>query len=192
MSLGANIEIDDRALQKTIKKMPLAGASLNSVVGRSAANMVKDHLRDLDNKRANSLGGERSHFYAEAADATYFDTITDGVAVNIAKEGMAQRYYGGEITPVNSKALAIPARAEAHGRSPREPEIPDLNVMFFQGKKAIGALIDGNDDVWFWLCKSVTQEPDKSVLPEPDALLDQVQDDLEAYIEMRLEQAKNG
>ncbi|NQT94194.1 MAG: hypothetical protein HQ559_15640 [Lentisphaerae bacterium] len=161
---------------------------VKQVAGRAGANTTKGHLRKLDRGRPNKMGGRRSHFFSAAADSTFFAAVSDGVEIHIAHTGMAQRYYGGTITPVNARALAIPARPEAYGRLPRDPELPELFVRTWKGGSvaALAAKENGALRVYFWLVKSVTQEGDPSVLPSEKYLLNNAALAVNSYLTRKL------
>ena len=157
--------------------------------GGAVKRLLMDHFRDLDSSRANQLGGKRTHFYASAARGVEYDAVSDGVEVWVHNVGIAQRYYGGIIKPVNAKYLTIPARAEAYGK--RAGEFTDLEVLYGRngpyalaqreqheiqfgvkrrkGKKeyfvkSVGISSIGGG-IFYWLKKQVQQDPDPSVIP---------------------------
>ena len=210
MSVDVQVTIDDtggRVAVQTVDRT-LRSAKLKDIVGRSGTNHIKKHLRKVDNSHANKLGGKRSHFFAAAALATNFKRDNDGATVSIAHLGIRQRYYGGEIRPVNKKYLTIPARSEAYGKS--ASEFNDLEPMIrFRNGKAVavglmqraqtqirftrkGNLKRGDEvggGVMFWLVKSVRQSGDKSILPTSRVLADSVGRDASRYIDLQVERA---
>ena len=175
--------------------MALAGA-----VG--AANLVRNHLFDLDNKRANQMGGKRSHFYTQAAESVQEAQVSGASAsFQITKIGLAQRWLGGEIKAGEgtssvsggpTKYLAIPARAEAYGTTPKSwagelefvplgrnrgmlVEIFKTSLLGKNGKrlKNPAARADQNTTgslVIFWLVPSVNQKADPTVMPTQEAM----------------------
>lgn len=157
-------------LQDELDKVRDRMKEVNDVAGRAAANKVRDHLNDLDRTRPNALGGTRSHFWANAAESTTHRATRTRAEVSVTQQGFALQYFGGTVKPTKAKALAIPARAAAYGFSPREPEIPELDIFFFKGKKAFAGLKDEQGRVWFWLTKSTEHEGDDSLLPTFDEL----------------------
>ena len=185
-------------------QLPEAG----DVTGRAVASLVKNHLFSLDS-RANRLGGERTHFYSNAAKSVE-DPRTAATGSGFTTQfqinaiGLAQRWLGGTITAgsgtssktgLATKYLAIPANAEAYGKTPAEfdnlkffptPRGGGLkttrSVATFLRTKKDGKTIVGykgarkaerdelGDVVMFWLVPSVTQQPDASVMPSEDEL----------------------
>jgi hypothetical protein len=174
-------------------RSPKFDEGVRQVAGRAAANTVQKHLRGLDRTRSNDLGGRRSHFYSLAALATSFTTDDQGAIVTVAHLGIAQRYYGGTIRPINAKALAIPARAEAYGRRPRDADNPqDLFVRPGRaGRTAVLARRQGKRlEVWYWLVKSVTQDPDLTVLPREEEITTAATAATDNYIQRHLDRAR--
>lgn len=173
----------------------LSEPALQHEVGGEVTRLLLDHLTALDSERPNALGGRRTHFYARAGKATSYAIHDNGVTISVNQIGIAQRYFGGTIEPgPGKKYLTIPARAEAHGR--RAGEFNNLEVLF--GKNGPYALAErqatsfsirsrtdksGNrqskianrqsvgSGIFYWLVKSVTQDPDSTVLPNESAIL---------------------
>lgn len=154
-------------------------------MGRAIATRLRAHFSQLDSGRANGMGGKRTHFYEQARDAVQQPELVggDGVKVAINHVGIAQRYFGGDIEPVNGNWLAIPARAEAYGH--RATEFSDLHFVLFRstlaglvqtegdtGRKSIDRDGEGGG-IFYWLVKRVHQEPDPDVLPGDDELRDE-------------------
>ena len=169
------------------------------IIGRSANNTIREHLFGLNSSRPNALGGSRTNYYAQAARATQFQVEGESVIVSINQIGIAQRYFGGTIKPKKAKYLTIPARAEAHGK--RAGEFNDLVVVFGRGGQPIGLArawqtkigqnksgqtvsrgIAGGE-ILFWLVKEVTQQADKSVLPEDGTMTEAINRDVASYLD---------
>jgi hypothetical protein len=131
------------AIRDRVERLfPEAWPEMYEEVGRAAANFTRDYLYALDPQRENKLGGPRTHFYAQAADATTFTSDADGAVVIVAKLGMRLRYYGGTITAgagtalsgpnagQPAQALAIPVSPLSYGKRPGD----------FDGLKLVGWL----------------------------------------------------
>jgi len=193
--LGIHIQTKDAAtevitdLEKDIEPDRVA-----PIIGRAGVNHIKGHLVSLDNSRANRLGGKRTHFYASAARSTNFQITSEGVVISINHVGVAQRYFGGTIRPVNAKRLTIPASAEAYGK--RAGEFGKLEPVFGRNgivglrrpkHKTAGRTRQGRytrgGEILFWLVKSATQAADKSVLPTEAELGAEVREQVGTYIE---------
>jgi hypothetical protein len=173
--------------------MKQLGAALPSALAKATAEdlviATQDHLRELDT-RGNRLGGQRTHFYGEAAANTTGQAEGDQVRVSINKQGIRQRFFGGTIKPVNRKFLTIPARAEAHGKTAREfnnlrfaidPELGPVlveaertDVDLQPRRKKLSPVSErarsAGGAVMFLLRRSVTQRPDPEVVPSKEKL----------------------
>ena len=162
------------------------GHALKQAIGGAVQREVQDHLRRQDSSRPNQLGGVRTHFYGDAAQATFFAVANDGATVTVAQQGFRQRVEGGTIRPVRTKWLAIPARAEAYGKRPGEfsgqldfvPVRADLALLVARDgtrgtrltTNAKGKRVrkTGNVEaglVMYWLKKEVNQAPDPTLVP---------------------------
>jgi hypothetical protein len=184
--------------QQKIAKLHQAGlpAGLHSSIARKVADATRDHLKERDRNHPNKLGGKRSHFYWNAAETVQGSPTVEGAVITINQLGLRQRWLGGDIYPVHAKMLAIPARAEAYGVSPKD--FPgDLTVIKFRS----GAMALVKDEqthtvddagnirvrsaergqrktrkrtvglVEYWLKDHVYQAPDSDVLPSPETIL---------------------
>jgi hypothetical protein len=169
-------------------------------VGKAVLEGVKQHFLELNSQRHHSWAPGIG-FYAQAARGTKLEITEEGFDVVVNKAGLRQRIDGGTITAGKgiscatgqaTKYLAIPALAEAYGRSPclfgglrfvkfgASPDAPAALVesapkslrWAVSGRKVKSLLKQGNQQgafgrrVFYWLKKSVTQKPDASVLPD--------------------------
>lgn len=161
---------------------------LETTIGTAAMNTIKDHLKGLAGSRHR---GGKGNFYADAFRSTTMEAQPGSVTITIAKLGMAQRFYGGDIRPVAGKYLTIPARDEAYGKRARE--FGNLEVLYGRNgpfalaakeggatvkihrRKAAGetekAIKKTAGMILFWLVKHVSQKADPTVLPEPDEIV---------------------
>jgi hypothetical protein len=141
-------------------------------MGTGMRDVIREHFLDVANdtqhhQSAESLGAERTGFYQEAYENTQAARVEgDNVVVSIDQEGLAQRYFGGDIS--GRPLLTIPARSEAYGHRAREF---DLKLVKFPS--GIYALIDPNEEqhegsVYYWLVREVHQVGDTSILPTAD------------------------
>lgn len=175
--------------------------------GRGVRRLLMDYLAGLDSTRANAAGGKRTHFYASAARNISYDVDADGATVRIHQLGIAQRYYGGTITPINSKYLTIPVDPEAYGR--KAGEFDNLTVQFGltksgqrrpmfliqesgyhyktgknrkTGVKEVKSAEHKAGKIMYYLALSVHQEADKSVLPSDDLINQAAMDSITDYL----------
>jgi hypothetical protein len=198
MALSITVDISKAALKAPAevarRVAVLRGAALNRQIGRGVAGLFSDHFRYLDATRPNALGGNRTHFYGDAAKAVSSDGDNEGATITVAQQGIRQRLQGGTIRPgAGKKYLTIPARAEAYGRRARE--FHDLKFVKLKNGRGMlvageltgltgkmnkkGEVVErpGTEDgvVMYWLVPSVVQKADPSVLPPGAAIRGMVQ-----------------
>jgi hypothetical protein len=177
------------------------------VGARGAANLVRNHLFNLDQSGANQMGGVRTHFYSSAAKSiTEPEQIGEGnVAFSITKVGLAQRWLGGTITAGKgissssggpTKYLAIPARSEAYGKTPAEFDdltfvptraghamlVQALQTEMVKGKGKDFHTREVGGLVMFWLTTEVTQQPDPAVMPTEDDINEAARYSMDNYL----------
>lgn len=175
-------------------------AKVIPIAGRAGRNLLREHLFKLADDRHRGIRGT-GNFYGSAARSTQFDQDGNDVVLSINHTGIAQRYFGGRITPVNSKWLTIPANDEAAGK--RAGEFTNLEAVFNSAanfyalverqadtisfrktKKGVRVKTTGQSGgrIMFWLRKSVFQQPDPTVLPDTRTLLGAVMNELNIYV----------
>jgi hypothetical protein len=193
----------------------IAPDRLNAIAGRAAVNLIKQHLRDRDAETRNKLGGPRSHYFNDAADATNFQPAPGGVVVQISQPGIRMKFEGGVIKPVNSKALTIAACAEAYGKRAREfdnlvlvwpkganrgwlEEAPSQDINVTSRKRKSGERsykvkpgAERGGKIMFWLVSKATITTDPTVIPDPRDIEDEVSLRLISYID-RQDAAQHG
>ncbi len=179
-------------------------------IGVAAVKALKEHFAARNanpaaHRSAFSLGAQPSDLYMKFADATSFTPTESGVEATISHPAVRQRLQGGTIRPVNVRHLTIPANSNAYGR--RAGTVGVALKFMFAFDEARGcwrpALVapdavtkptgaprkDGSRrqrtirpaGIYFWLVKSVTQQPDAEVLPNRDALLNSIVDALKSW-----------
>ena len=197
----ASIIIEDHATE-AVRALPagIALARVRPIIGRAGVNVVRGHLFKLDASRRNRLGGRRTHYYAKAARATHYSNRADGVAVTVSHVGVALRFFGGVVRPVNRKYLTIPANAKAHGRRAREFNNLEVMIRRKGGRARAVALVERQattlrrtrkglargrqtgGKVYFWLVRKATMPADRSVLPTDRQLLAGIEPHVDAYL----------
>jgi len=192
MSLAVHLQTDDKAspeLRKLTRQ--IHPATIIPLVGRAGTNLVREHLFARD-RRANAMGGQRTHYWARAARATNHRHISGGVSININHPGAALHYHGGVVKPVNAKYLAIPASKEAHGRRPREFNNLAAMIRWQKGKRRAVALYDPGKGrakrvprsaIRYWLVLRAVIKPDKTVLPSEARLGGHIADVITNYLQ---------
>lgn len=106
--------------------------AVNEVMGRAGANVVKANFVELD-KKGNAMGGDRTHYYGQAAQSTFSEADASGATISITQIGVRLLWRGGTVKPVVKKYLAIPAMPETHGRHPSE--FQNLRLQWGRGKE---------------------------------------------------------
>ncbi|HEX7860815.1 MAG TPA: hypothetical protein VF773_10840 [Verrucomicrobiae bacterium] len=174
-------------------------------LGRRLANDLREHfrLRQLNGPR-NQFGAPSSGFWSDIRDSVNDgELVNDGVVVTISDPRFVQKFYGGTIKG-DGKLLAIPARAEAYGRSPRN--FPFLKAVFFRsGAIALvetertklrrtktgfkGSAVQTAGMVWYWLKEEVHQDRDPNALPATTALMAGLLDTAEKHINRKINEA---
>jgi len=158
MSAGASVTINisrDEAtpyIERLIEVMESVDG--RKVIARGLERDVRDHLIRFNAQNPNrnaAAGWRRTNVVADAANATHGEATAEGVRISINHPMIGLRYFGGTVTPVKAKLLAIPIdpahpaadpqAAEAYGQSPRA--FHHLRLVMF-GKSGVGALIARN------------------------------------------------
>ena len=148
MSIVLQVTVADKA-SALIKELGLSLSPERCI--KSAAQGVQtccvSHFGVLAMSRHHGQSG--SNFYGDAAKSTARSdalSFSGGMAVlSIDKLGIAQRYFGGQILPKNSKSLTIPAKRmedRVKGRSAREVfDEMHLRFSFRHGPKTFGSFV---------------------------------------------------
>lgn len=176
-------------------------------IGRRLANDLREHFRGRQlNGPRNKFGAPSGGLWGEIRDSVNDgEVVSDGVTVTIADPRFNQKYFGGTIT-ADDKLLAIPARSEAYGKSPRL--FSNLKAIFFRsgaialvqetpstprarGEKRIGTKRE-EGMVYYWLVGSVTQQKDPDALPSEAALLAGILDTGEKHLARIVREAAEG
>jgi hypothetical protein len=178
---------------------------MESAMGRAGQQHLQGHFGKLNSTRTNRLGGRRTNFYAQAARSTNYTAGAGVVELNVSGPvGIAQRYRGGFIHPVNVKYLTIPVHRLAYGR--RAKEFTDLSVLWsrkggirrpYALAVGLGTKQTGKSDsrskvrvpkgtILFLLVREVFQKADKTVLPTDSDLEKAVRTGAEEFIASRM------
>ena len=177
------------ALAELLAKYTPARAAAR--VGPPLQKLFMTHLAALG---GNSRGWPSTRFYEKFARNVRWLPMANGVTIAILPAvvngrtvGLAQRVYGGTITPQTAKALAIPISPVSYGRVPsdftglfllktpkgaylvqRGEEVSEKSgrtVGLRKGGGNAGRRIRASLNFLFKLVASVTQDPDPDVLP---------------------------
>jgi hypothetical protein len=207
---GVGIDIQSDQLSEILIAVETLGGEMEGdqakvVAGTQLKETVRDYLYALEtdsvhHRSAQSLGAPITHFYGEAADKVHDPQLEgEGVSVSIESAGLAQRYFGGDIE--GDPLLTIPARTEAYGH--RASDFDNLKLIMFPsgsgalverdatvlrgGKRGAGSGTRKGDSlgglVFFWLVTHVHQDPDETVLPTEEQMIDPIMARLQSYFE---------
>ncbi len=149
---------------------------------------VRSNFAILAGEEHNAMGAPSSGFWQRMIDGTVALSTEEAAIVRMPRE-IAQRFYGGPISPIAGKYLAIPARTEAYNKSPRQfddlrfvPLGPGRGMLvqraqtqltpFKSGKRKgqIKSVEETGGGVFYWLVSGVTQRPNPRVLPANEVL----------------------
>jgi hypothetical protein len=159
---------------------------LSRVLGRAASNELKKHFRARNANSANKLGGKRTNFWTAVGASVQSPVPSPGkIVIPINHPAIAQKVFGGTITPKRAKNLAIPISPKAHGKSPRV--FTGLQFAATRAGVKLLGLKDGNGGMeWLYvLKKSVTQAPDPDALPKDAKVADAMTKAGDIYLRSR-------
>ena len=184
-------------------------ARLHKAAARGALPVLQEQFRENARTNKNKFGA-RGSFWNRMLSGTRVET--DANAATLAMPAaIGLRVHGGTVEPVKSKYLAIPARKQAHGKSPRD--FNDLRFVPLLGRGKGGALVqreqqkisykkdgtigrgrklggrdkEGRLPVFYWLVPSATIQGDKTLLPTKAQLLAGAEQGLRAYLRPKQE-----
>ena len=172
--------------------------ALLAILGREAGNRLRSHFRQKDRTEPNKLGGARTHFWRQVTDSVQSPRIASNktsVVVSVTHPAIAQKVMGGTIRPKRVKFLTIPVAPEAHGRTTRTFEAETGLKLFLlkvgTGKKSavLATARGGGIQIEYVLRSSVTQSPDPTALPNPEAMSAALLKRAEGYVARKLAEA---
>lgn len=200
---GVTLTLDTHDLDKLIAAATalgdeISGREIKEVMGVAMRETIQAHFADIaqdaaHHTTASAFGVSPSGLYERARGSTHEAEVeSEGVSVSIDEEGIAQRYFGGDISARAGGFLTIPARGEAYGHRAREF---DLKLVRFPS--GIYALIDPNEEqhegsVYYWLVRGVHQQGDPSVLPTDEEILGAATDAAATHINEVWERSLSG
>lgn len=184
---------------------------INRAAAEGALRSVRGALVERAGSEHNPFGA-RGGFWNRMLAGTVAGADDAAGFVRMPRE-VALRVHGGTVTPQQKKFLAIPARAEAYGKSPRE--FNDLRFVPTKGKGGGGILVqneqtrisygrkrkDGSaarkteqagGGVFFFLVTSATIRGDRSILPSDEELMGAAVRGIRTLVSARLARARKG
>lgn len=220
MSLATTITFDDPRKYPPLLRLAayIKDPNTRKVMGRGVATELRKHFSRLDEQRPNKLGGKRTHFWGQVRRSVQQPELVggDGLKIAINHVAAAQKYFGGDIEPVDADWLTLPARAESYAHRARE--FDDLHFVLFRSSLAalvqneqtsLGGRVHGSvtekgrtkgettgGGIFYWLVKHVHQDPDETVLqPETSGGVTLQQAALtagEEYVHTLVQRAEDG
>lgn len=143
-SLGVTILYDDAtpALDAIASQDVISDAEALAAAAQAMQEIYRTWFFDKEagaHPSAASLGASPTHLFAKFADATLGTVNGNLVLLTVNHPAARQLWNGGDIFPVSPrKNLAIPARTEAYGKTPREFAEGELEPVF--GRNGVYAL----------------------------------------------------
>jgi hypothetical protein len=182
------------------------------VMANSGRRLLQDWFRGRDGKPTKQ-GWPSSGLWGQIAAGTAVQDVTPNSAtLAVVHPAIAQKVYGGTITPKRGKFLAIPATAAAYAAgSPSEGATPELHVGMAwnetlqrwmrallasaAGKKVVADRRKGRKGqtrqvedkkqpagLWYWLVRSANVPADPEALPPDDLMRDATRAAALAYL----------
>ena len=166
--------------------------ALNRAAAEGVLPLVQGNFRAMAATNQNKFG-VRSTFWNQMLSGTYAGADNESGYVAMPAP-VALRYFGGTVVAKQSSLLAIPANAQAYGKSPRDFSDLRLQIMgrnkdgelamalvqnqqqgirYRKRKDGSTHVIQGAEkggDVFFWLVPSATIQANKDVLPADDKM----------------------
>ena len=197
MSIGARVTTEVDTATPWLAGLPsrITTHEMAAQLGPGCARLMQRHFRA---QGANKRGWPSTEFWSRAADATnWIEGGGEGggfVDIDCNQIGIRQQIYGGDIRPVNAKALTIPAAPEAYGKTAGEfsnlefgflfdpqtgtmrpclKETQSTAIKIGRAKKDGSRTVKGvssslGNKAMFWLCGVVTQKPHPDVVPSDE------------------------
>jgi hypothetical protein len=183
------------------------------VASRGVLNRLREHFQRMQSTRPNAKGWPRQNFWDQVRRSTSVQSLGNSAMIAVNHVGIALRFFGGVVRPVRRRWLAIPANADAYGKTPREFGGHLQFIPPDKGGRGVARLIqavaqavsfgrqrkDGSRRViagdvtgglvMFWLVKKTTHRPDPSVLPTDKELEKAAIEPAQKFIEWRLRTA---
>lgn len=165
-----------------IRAQVASPADLAAILGRRGSNELRSWFarRDVEDpsKLGSAPGGERQHFWLRVRDSVQSPRISDGgglITININDPAIAQKVFGGPITPKVAGALTLAIDPLAYGRTASvfEHETGIRLFLYVSRTTELAYLASTSGDrhgeqqlhVYYLLSPGVNQMPDPKALP---------------------------
>lgn len=181
-----SLELQVSKLQK-LKSAILDKESGNKAMAIGLEKLIKDNFDAISTTEKNKFG-KGSSFWLRMRRGTKSGSTSDLVFVDMPRP-VAQRYFGGTITPTGSKRyLTIPISAKSYGKSARffdELEIytSHLGNKFLVLKKKVRKKTVY--EFLYLLKERVFTKPNKRVLPSREEMVANMNESYAVYLKSR-------
>jgi hypothetical protein len=152
----------------------LGGRVVHEAIGAAMLDCVRSHF-DRRAQEPNKLNGPKTGFWAKLSSGSHVSATETDATVTVPAP-ILQKLYGGDIRPVNAKALAFPVSPNSYGKTAREMRLSGrtkfvpLNrgnvvgiITTIESKGVIG-------EVLFLVVRKVSQKADPNAVPSEDTL----------------------
>ncbi len=184
MAMNVRVAWDSATPAIDFVRRGLSESEVMPYFAEAVTQSVQENFMGLEATRANKLGGERSHYFAQAADHTTWRQEGDNrVIIATQQVGLVMKYFGGTVaagkndscwTGQTTKKLAIPAIASAVGHRPCDFDV--LKVLFGKngpyalGRVEVHSVATGGastrtHEIVYWLRSEVEIPTDATILP---------------------------
>jgi hypothetical protein len=162
-------------LVRWITEVSVSGRQLlYSAAANAVAILTRRHISRLASWKhisAESLGAQPTGHLEKAARATVHHATQSYGEVVIPSPGFSRAFHDVEIRPRDAQALTIPAAAESYGK--RASVLSALGWKIFRpkGKRVLMGSMQGDEaKVLYFLCSSVRQRQDRTLLPSDEEI----------------------
>jgi hypothetical protein len=203
MSLAVSISISDNATPfvTALERDVQPSREMYQAVAEQMLPEVQRSFQSMSEREQNAL--KHTGFWMRMIDGTHARWTDDAAIVSMPRE-VAQRYFGGTITPKNGNWLTLPMRTEAVGVSARQ--FDDLRFVPIGNDEALlvqrdaqtlkhkkrrdgsrpatpGGMVGGL--AFYLLVKSVTQSGNSDVLPDEEEFASAAKRGINYFLNLR-------
>lgn len=175
IKITSNAQTVQLKLVRWITEVTVSGRQrLYSAAANAVAILTRQHISRLASRKhttADNLGAHPTGHLEKAARATVHHATPSYGEVVIPLPGFSRAFHEVEIRPRDAQALTIPAAAESYGK--RASVLSALGWKIFRpkGKRVLMGSMKGDEaKVLYFLCSSVRQRQDRSLLPSDEEI----------------------
>lgn len=141
-------------------------------LGKRAELALRAHFLQRESS-PNKKGWPKQHFWSRIRRATALESVdNDRAIIAIADPAFGLKVHGGTVRARPGKALALPLRAAAYGKTPRGLQIEGLFILRSRiaGRAFLAAREGERLTIYYLLVKQTVHRPDPDALPNMEAL----------------------